>query len=237
MTDTNKYKVKILDIIDEIPNVKTFKLEKPDGVDFREGASFRLEIPREGKSLTHDFSINSLPSDDYISFTTKFSVRKSEFKKELLSKTIGDELLVSNIESHMGLRYEDRPIVLISMGVGVTTMLPLIRTYLNDKGNIPQVKSYTIALEGKRVFEDKLASIEDKEFSQAWLSGRKEFFDSLNEIILPNCIVYLVGSNEFLLDTIVKLRELGLSDDDIMIDMADKKKKVMFIAAKNHQVL
>lgn len=237
MTDINKYKVKILDIIDEISNVKTLKLEKPDGVDFREGASFRLEIPRKGKSLTHDFSINSLPSDDYISFTTKFSVRKSEFKKELLSKTIGDELLVSNIESHMGLRYEDRPIVLISMGVGVTTMLPLIRTYLNDKGNIPQVKSYTIALEGKRVFEDKLASIEDKEFSQAWLSGRKEFFDSLNEIILPNCIVYLVGSNEFLLDTIVKLRELGLSDDDIMIDMADKKKKVMFIAAKNHQVL
>ncbi|MCI7238764.1 MAG: hypothetical protein MR512_03925 [Anaerococcus sp.] len=237
MTDINKYKVKILDIIDEISNVKTLKLEKPDGIDFREGASFRLEIPREGKSLTHDFSINSLPSDDYISFTTKFSVRKSEFKKELLSKTIGDELLVSNIESHMGLRYEDRPIVLISMGVGVTTMLPLIRTYLNDKGNIPQVKSYTIALEGKRVFEDKLASIEDKEFSQAWLSGRKEFFDSLNEIILPNCIVYLVGSNEFLLDTIVKLRELGLSDDDIMIDMADKKKKVMFIAAKNHQVL
>ncbi|MDY2918431.1 MAG: hypothetical protein SOU08_02165 [Anaerococcus sp.] len=237
MTDINKYKVKILDIIDEISNVKTLKLEKPDGVDFREGASFRLEIPREGKSLTHDFSINSLPSDDYISFTTKFSVRKSEFKKELLSKTIGDELLVSNIESHMGLRYEDRPIVLISMGVGVTTMLPLIRTYLNDKGNIPQVKSYTIALEGKRVFEDKLTSIEDKEFSQAWLSGRKEFFDSLNEIILPNCIVYLVGSNEFLLDTIVKLRELGLSDDDIMIDMADKKKKVMFIAAKNHQVL
>lgn len=237
MTDTNKYKVKILDIIDEIPDIKTFKLEKPEGVNFREGASFRLEIPREGKSLTHDFSINSLPSDDYVSFTTKFSVRKSEFKKELLSKNIGDALLVANIVSHMRLRYEDRSILLISMGVGLTTMLPLIRTYLNDKGNIPQVKSYTIAREGKRVFEDKLVNIEDKDFSQTWLSGRREFFDYLNEIIIPNCIVYLVGSNEFLLDTIVKLRELGLSDDDIMIDMTDKKKKVMFIAAKNHQVL
>ena len=43
--DKKIYKVKILDIKDEFKNVKTYTLEKPEGLSWEEGSSFHLAIP------------------------------------------------------------------------------------------------------------------------------------------------------------------------------------------------
>lgn len=241
-SNTKIYRAKILDIKDEFKNVKTYILEKPKGLNFDEGSSFRLAIPgfnhlaKANNKLVHNLSINSLDTDDFISFTTKFSIRKSDFKKELLKKDIGDYLEFFDIESNMTLRREDKPIVLISMGIGLTTMKPLIETFLKDPSNISYLTSIGIAREDFHLFDKEIEKIKASKFSHTWVNGRSSFFELINEMNFKSCIIYLVGSNEFILDSIVRLRKLGVDDSAITIDMSDKKKELMFLAANKHEI-
>lgn len=237
------YKVKILDIKDEYKNVKTYTLEKPEGMVWDEGSSFHLAIPgfndggKVNKKLVHHLSINTLDDEDTVNFTTKFSIRKSEFKKALLEKKVGDYLEFFKIRSHMKLRREDRPIVLLSMGIGFTTMRPLINKFKKDQSGIPELLSINVSRKDSHLFESEISTINDSIFRQVWVDSRANFFGMLKEMEVKDSIFYVVGSNEFLLDNIVTLRQLGVDDKDIMIDLNDKKKETMFMAAQNHEFL
>ncbi|MDU2558012.1 MAG: hypothetical protein E7C95_03445 [Anaerococcus prevotii] len=242
-TDYKIYKVKILDIKDEFKNVKTYTLEKPEGLSWEEGSSFHLAIPgfNEGgevnKKLVHHLSINTLTDDDTVNFTTKFSIRKSDFKKALLEKEVGDYLEFFKVRCHMKLRRENRPIVLLSMGIGLTTMRPLINKFKKDPSSIPELLSINVARKDNHLFESEISKVDDKIFRQVWVDSRANFFETLREMEAKDSIFYVVGSNEFLLDNIVTLRELGVDDKDIMIDLNDKKRATMFMAANNHEFL
>lgn len=238
--DKKIYKVKILDIKDEFKNVKTYTLEKPEDLTWEEGSSFHLAIPgfNEGgevnKKLVHHLSINTLTDDDTVNFTTKFSIRKSDFKKALLEKEVGDYLEFFKVRCHMKLRRENRPIVLLSMGIGLTTMRPLINKFKKDPSGIPELLSINVARKDNHLFESEISKVDDKIFRQVWVDSRANFFETLREMEAKDSIFYVVGSNEFLLDNIVTLRELGVDDKDIMIDLNDKKRATMFMAADNH---
>ncbi|MDU2585472.1 MAG: hypothetical protein E7C85_09085 [Anaerococcus prevotii] len=242
-TDYKIYKVKILDIKDEFKNVKTYTLEKPEDLTWDEGSSFHLAIPgfNEGgevnKKLVHHLSINTLTDDDTVNFTTKFSIRKSDFKKALLEKEVGDYLEFFKVRCHMKLRRENRPIVLLSMGIGLTTMRPLINKFKKDPSSIPELLSINVARKDNHLFESEISKIDDKVFRQVWVDSRANFFETLREMEAKDSIFYVVGSNEFLLDNIITLRELGVDDKDIMIDLNDKKRATMFMAADNHVFL
>lgn len=241
--DKKIYRVKILDIKDEFKNVKTYTLEKPEGLTWDEGSSFHLAIPgfNEGgevnKKLVHHLSINTLTDDYTVNFTTKFSIRKSDFKKALLDKKVGDYLEFFKVRCHMKLRRENKPIVLLSMGIGLTTMRPLINKFKKDPSGIPELLSINVARKDGHLFKSEISMVDDKVFRQVWVDSRADFFETLRDMEVKDSIFYVVGSNEFLLDNIVTLRELGVDDRDIMIDLNDKKRATMFMAAKNHEFL
>lgn len=242
-TDYKIYKVKILDIKDEFKNVKTYTLEKPEGLTWQEGSSFHLAIPgfndkgELNKKLIHHLSINTLSDEDTVNFTTKFSIRKSDFKKGLLEKKVGDYLEFFKIKCHMKLRRENKKIVLLSMGIGLSTMRPLINKFKKDPSGIAELVSINVARKDNHLFESEISTVDDKIFRQIWVDSRANFFEILRKMDVKDSIFYVVGSNEFLLDNIVILRELGVSDKDIMIDLNDKKRASMFMAASKHVFL
>ena len=242
-TDYKIYKVKILDIKDEFKNVKTYTLEKPEGLTWQEGSSFHLAIPgfnakgELNKKLIHHLSINTLSDEDTVNFTTKFSIRKSDFKKALLAKKVGDYLEFFKIKCHMKLRRENKKIVILSMGIGLSTMRPLINKFKKDPSGITELVSINVARKDNHLFESEISKVDDKIFRQIWVDSRANFFEILRKIDVKDSIFYVVGSNEFLLDNIVTLRELGVCDEDIMIDLNDKKRASMFMAAKKHVFL
>lgn len=238
--DNKIYRVKILDIKDEYKNVKTYTLEKPEGLSWDEGSSFHLAIPgfNEGgevnKKLVHHLSINTLYDEDTVSFTTKFSIRKSDFKKALAEKKVGDYLEFFKIKCHMKLRREGRPLVLLSMGIGLTTMRPLINKFKKNPTGIPELVSINVNRKENHLFEAEISSIDNALFKQVWVESRRDFFEMVKQMEVRNGIFYVVGSNEFLLDCIYSLRKLGVADEDIMIDLKEKKRELMFKAAENH---
>lgn len=74
----------------------------------------------------------------------------------VFSSGIGDDITFFKLGSRMGLRRSDTPIVLLSMGVGVMTMRPLIRAYKNDKSSIPSLISLNIDSAGDFVYRKEL---------------------------------------------------------------------------------
>ena len=237
------YNAKILDIVEEYKGVKTYTIEKPEGLKWEEGASFHLAMPgfndgdKIDKKLVHHLSISTLEDDDVVRFTTKFPVRKSIFKKALLEKKVGDYLQFYKIRSHMALRREEKTLVLLSMGIGLTTMRPLINKFKKDPSGIKKLVSVNVNRKDTHLFEAEISEIKDKLFEQVWLDSRNNFFEMLKGMNIEDSIFYVVGSNEFLLDSIYILKDMGVSEENIMLDMNEANKEILFKASKNHKFL
>ncbi len=227
-----KYRVKIADIREEVQGTKTFLLEKPEGFTWIEGAHTHIgligfdEGDTPNKNWVRHMSIITLPEENLIGFTTRIKENPSEFKDKLAKLLIGDEIILFKIGSRMYLRRENRPIVLISMGVGIATMRPIIHKFIEDQTNIPRVVNININATDDFVYRNELDKLLSVAYHNDWLSSRRDFYDLLNHVTeQTNGIFYVVGSDTFLVEVINFLRSKGISDQSILID----KKEEQFI--------
>lgn len=241
----DKYKVKILDIVEEYKNVYTYTLEKPEGLLWDEGSSFHLALPgydeaeEVNKKLIHHLSINTLTDEENIKFTTKIPIRKSVFKKALSKLEIGDELTIFKIKSNMALKREDKPIVLLSQGLAMSTMRPLIKKFEIDSSNIPELISLNVNKKDNHLYEKDFECIEDSAFIKYWIESRAEYLEKLKEMAKEkaNAYFYVVGSEIFVLDSLYILRENGIADNQIIIDKDIEKRDIVFKSLDNYKMI
>lgn len=241
----DKYKVKILDIKEEYKNVFTYTIEKPDELSWDEGSSFHLALPGydEGeeinKKLIHHLSINTLTDEGNICFTTKIPIRKSVFKKALSKLDIGDEVTVFKLKSNMKLRREDRPIVLLSQGLAMSTMRPLIKRFAQDSSNIPELISINVNNKDTHLYEADFSEIDGSLFVKYWLDSRNDYLAKIRELgaSKDGAIYYVVGSEPFVFDSLYTLREVGVDDDDLLIDKDPEKRHIVFETLENYNII
>lgn len=219
-----KHKVKILDIIDEVKGTKTYILEKPENYTWIEGSHTHIglvgfdEGEKPNKNLVRHMSIMTLPTEEKIGFTTRVQDNPSEFKYKLSQLNIGDEVVVFKLGSRMELRRCNRPIVLLSMGVGIATMRPLILAFINDSSNIPNLFNVNVDASGD-IYKSELDKYENENYKNYWLDSRNEFYETLNQLTeTQNAIYYIVGADLFIKDIIQKLRVRNVNDADIILD-------------------
>ncbi|WP_270568087.1 FAD-dependent oxidoreductase [Clostridium beijerinckii] len=227
-----KYTLKIIDIIDETDNTKTYFFEKPENLTWEPGSHTHIahigfdigDQPR--KEWVRHMSIITLPEENKIAITTRVPGSKSVFKNKLAELKIGDEVVFFKIGSRMGLRRINRPIILISMGVGIATMRPLILSFINDKTKIPYLSNINIDSSDKFVFKNQLDKLVDENYKNYWVNSRKEFYEILNKLMkAEDTIYYVVGSDAFIKDIVQRLRLNNVKIDDIVIDRKDEKKQ------------
>ncbi|MBM0046440.1 hypothetical protein JNO63_04965 [Anaerococcus sp. mt242] len=241
----DKYQVKILDIKEEYKNVFTYTLEKPDELMWDEGSSFHLALPgydtgsEINKKLVHHLSINTLTNEGNIRFTTKIPIRKSVFKKALSNLNVGDEVTIFKIKSHMALRREDKPIVLLSQGLAMSTMRPLIKKFEIDNSNIPELISINVNKKDNHLYEKDFECVDGSCFIKYWLESRNEYLDKLVEIAKEksDAYFYVVGSEIFVLDSLYTLRENGIANEQIIIDKDLEKRDIVFETLANYNMI
>jgi ferredoxin-NADP reductase len=221
-----KHKLKIVDIREEAEQTKTYLLEKPADFNWEEGSHTHIalngyddnEIP--DKSLVRHMSIMTLDTENRIGFTTRIPESGSEYKRRLAKLNVGDELIVFKLGSRMRLRRENREIVLLSMGVGIATMRPLIVSYLNNQSDIPHLTN--INVDSNTIFQTELDLLKNSFYTNYWTKSRVQFYQTLTEVMKnDNSIYYIVGSDTFLRTIIKKLKANNVSVEDIMIDKKD----------------
>jgi len=223
-----KHKLKIVDIREEADKTKTYLLEKPVELSWDEGSHTHIahhgydegEFPN--KNLVRHMSIMTLNHENRLGFTTRLSDKPSEFKRRLAELNIGDELIVFKLGSRMKLRRENKSIILLSMGVGIATMRPIIKTFLEDNTKITQLININVDSTKTHVYQGELDAIETTNYHNYWTKSRVEFYQTLtNTINDKSSIFYIVGSDLFLRTVIQKLKSLGIQIEDIVIDKKD----------------
>ncbi len=114
----------------EVPGVYTMRLKAKDKMDFKAGQFIMLHFPDNPK-LTRSYSIASSPTRDLIDITFKVV---GEFTKKLEAATVGTVLNGMGAMGHFTFdEVNDKHIVLIAGGVGVTPLRGMLQYVLDKK--------------------------------------------------------------------------------------------------------
>ena len=224
-----KYRLKITDIVDETSDTRTYYMEMPRDFIWDEGSHAHIGLSGYDagetpvKEWVRHMSIMTLPEENKIGFTTRKRENCSEFKEKLFQTKVGDEIVVFKPGSRMSLRRENRPVILISMGVGIATMRPLVLAFDKDRRDIPLMVNINVDASGEFLYREKLDEVQCDCFENRWLSKRAELQSQLEDLDYDEKpVFYLVGSDSFLIETIHRLGDLGVRQEDVVIDKKEE---------------
>jgi len=230
-----EYKLKIIEIIDEVPEVKTFRVDIPTGIEinFMPGQFFMVRFEDDLK-LQRAYSIASSPTkSSYLDISMNMV---GEFTKKLWKSKVGDYL---TFKGPFGKFYfnEDMKnnLVLIAGGLGITPLMSIIR-YCNDKKLSNKLNFiYCVRTPADIVYKGELKKIKDEnrnfnytvtitrpkpEHNWNGKTGRMDIELLKNNIVdLENSLYFLCGPLEFVKSNIAMLESLGARKEQIKTDI------------------
>lgn len=223
------YWTKINKIIEETPEVRTYLLDRPEDFTWQEGSHthFALEGFNAGekpnRGLIRHMSISTLPHENSIGITTRIREQCSEFKAILRNLEIGDEVAIFKTHSNVPLKREDKNVYLLSSGVGLATFRPLVLDYFERADQVNQIHSLNIDSSKNFLFTNVFESAPDKKFTSQFVDNRSDYYEEVKKLATDkDGLFYVVGSDDFLLENIKLLRELGVKTEQIMLDKREQ---------------
>lgn len=230
--NVQEYKLKIIKIIDETADTKTFRVESK-GIDFSPGQFFMVRF-EDNKVLQRAYSIASSPTDKgYLDITMNLV---GEFTNKLWQAKLGDILV---FKGPYGKFYFDESmkhdLVLIGGGLGITPLRSIIK-YCIDKNLGNRVSLlYSAKTPKDIVYKNELEELKSKnpdyrfvftitrpEEKDGW-EGRVGRIDDelLRQSIddVENTLFYICGSLQFAKDIRETLYSLGAQKDHVKTDI------------------
>ncbi len=121
---------KIKEIIPRTYNVKSFRLEAKDNIDFKAGQFLCVSLKTD-KECKRYLSISNSPTEKgYIEFTKK--ITQSDFSKTLNNFKTGDSVIIQYPFGNFTLQDEHAKIAFLSGGIGITPIRSICK-YAVDK--------------------------------------------------------------------------------------------------------
>ncbi len=218
--------VKLINIVKHNEETYSYDFQKDMMMDWYEGDSSKLFLQSSEGEEGRKFSHASLPEEEIIRFTTRIRPNPSAYKKTLSSLKIGDRVEMTPPSGHFRLIREDRPIVLISNGVGIAAVRSLVKAFDKDDYGIPFMLQINVDHSGE-IYDDEFEEIARRQshFKSVYTKGRKAFYQTLDYELqkfvfssFDHPWLYVVGSDEFVEDTIQHLTSVGYGREDILTD-------------------
>lgn len=216
----------LINIIKHDEITYSFDFNSDDIKHWNEGDSSMLIVSVNDTIEGKKFSYASLQEDKYIRFTTRISEDSSDYKKVLSNLAKGEYIKISEPTGNFRLKRENRPVVLLSNGVGIAAVRSLIRSFVNNQDSIPKMIQFNVDARSN-IYKEEFDSYRSKlsQFQSYYLSNRKTYYSMLNHelrILLKNDSVmpyiYIVGSESFVSENMTYLLDLGLTENDLIID-------------------
>ena len=149
----------VLAVFDETPEIRTFRVARPEGFEFRPGQFLTVRVQIDGKAVTRCYSISSAPSArGYL----EISVRRQGVVSQMLHATLrpGSTLAVRGpAGAFVYPEADERPLVLISGGVGCTPLISMLRHAIGGDPTRPVVFLFSAKTEADIAFRHELALI------------------------------------------------------------------------------
>lgn len=221
-----KYPVKLINVIQHDEEVYSFDFRNLGPLSWKEGDNSKLLLEKNGKVMSRKLSYASLKDEKVIRFTTRIRKEASSFKEVLAQMKIGSIVSVTAPSGHFALRRDGRPALLISNGVGIATMRPLIKAFEKDPTDIGRITQINVD-RSSEIYKQEFDELVEKglQFTSIYTKSRKEFYQKLDfeaqrlmfgTGIIPN--VYIVGSDDFVMDLYFYMQNLGFAPEDLITD-------------------
>jgi len=158
---------KIIEIIDETKEIKSFKLQATMSHSPGQWMYVRLD-----ENLKHHFTISSSPTENFLQFTTKYR-QESDYKKALWQRKVGDSLEINGPFGSFTLDEKDTtPRLFIAGGIGITPFRSMIK-YISDKQlSLPIILLYSVKNLSEGVFINELSNLSDLRIIETEIEGR-----------------------------------------------------------------
>ena len=147
----------VLNVINETPDIRTFRFARPEGFEFTAGQFIAVRVRAEGKEHVRCYSVSSAPaSRGYF----EISVKRIGLVSGTLHATLrpGSMLAVkAPAGAFMYPSGEDRPLVLIAGGVGITPMMSMLRHAVETEPTRPVSLFYSVKSDADVAFREELA--------------------------------------------------------------------------------
>lgn len=225
--------LKLSNRIQESGDVYTLKFEVPEGFSWTEGAHLHLGLKdfmsggKPDKNKVRALSVMSLKEENYLGVSTRISDEGSEFKRSLLELEPGEDMVFFKLGNRMELKRSNRPIVLLSMGVGMATCRPIIKAYDNNSEGVEKLININVDRGKNHLFENEISELNNENLVNRYVYSRTEFYEFLNQsLVEKSAIYYVVGSDEFVKDVCGYLIEKKVEEEDIVIDKNDDKREL-----------
>lgn len=236
------YTLPIARVIDEAPRVHTFLFETPKGLTWEPGAHMHVGLHgfnangERHPELVRHMSVSTLIEEGALGFTTRLNSSDSTFKQTLTHMGPGDELSLFKFGSVLALPDDDRPVALLSQGVGIASMRPLLLDFARRRAEggfsrTPRVTSITVDAGEQGIFEHELESLKASGLTVERARHRADFEAAVRALPDPAGTLFeVVGSDAFLRSAIALLHGLGVADASIVLDKNEAKRAPFFEA-------
>ncbi|PKQ64499.1 hypothetical protein BZG02_06745 [Labilibaculum filiforme] len=217
--------ITLISIEKETFGTYTFKFAVPEKSKWTPGAyahflsSDLQNGEKVNKESVRELSIMSHPDEKFIGFTTRIRQNPSDFKQCLLNLKPGEAIRMFKIGNHFKDKGTDKPIVFISMGVGLATFRPLILEHLKDATKFASMININIDRSGNFVYQEELAKLDESKLKNVFVTNRDDLYRVISQCInSDDNIYYVVGSTEFNKSIRDFLLENNISKKAIVLD-------------------
>jgi ferredoxin-NADP reductase len=148
--------VPVLAVFDETPDIRTFRMARPEGFEFKAGQFVAIRVRADGKEHVRCYSVSSAPA---ARGHLEISVKRLGVVSGALHAMVRPGSMMS-VKAPVGAFVypagEDRPIVLIAGGVGITPLMSMLRHAVDEEPMRPVTLFYSAKTQEDIAFYDEL---------------------------------------------------------------------------------
>jgi ferredoxin-NADP reductase len=154
----NFVQVRVLAVIDETAGIKTIRVERPEGFDFEAGQFMTVRVRVDGKEYARCYSISSAPD---VLGHLEISVKRQGLVSNALHASVRPGATLTVRSPAGAFRYpagDDRPILLLAGGIGITPLMSMLRHAIATEPARPVTLIYSVHTEADFAFRSELES-------------------------------------------------------------------------------
>jgi len=149
----------VMAVFDETPDIRTIRLARPEGFEFKAGQFITVRVRVDGRECSRCYSISSEPG---VSGYLEISVKRHGLVSNALHGMARAGALLAVRSPNGAFTYpsgDDRPLVLIAGGVGITPLISMLRHAVHTEPARPVTLLYSARTEADFAFKDEIAGL------------------------------------------------------------------------------
>ena len=147
----------VMAVFDETPDVRTFRIARPEGFEFKAGQFLTVRLRADGKEHVRCYSISSSPA---VRGYFEISVKRIGLVSGALHATIRPGVLLTVRHPAGSFLYpsdDERPLLLLAGGIGITPLMSMLRHAVESESTRPVTLVYSVRRVEDIAFHDELS--------------------------------------------------------------------------------